>query len=65
MRAGVSDELFETLVEDPDEDGGLEAEAREVEPENFLRHIMALSASKVADGLLNPKLVLSWLLAHL
>ncbi|MFU1476492.1 MFS transporter [Roseovarius sp. C7] len=65
MREGVSDELFEALVDDPEADGGLSDAAREVEPENFLRHITSLSASKVADGLLNPKLVLSWLLAHL
>lgn len=29
---------------------------------DFLTHVAALSASKVADGLINPKLVLAWLL---
>ncbi|MCQ0090851.1 MFS transporter [Roseovarius sp. M141] len=40
------------------------AQARR-EPANFLRHAVSLSMSKVADGLIDPKLVLSWLLSHL
>lgn len=36
-----------------------------VEPGNFSRHVAALSASKIADGLIDPKLVLSWLLSVL
>jgi len=36
-----------------------------VEAQNGLRHIVALSLSKVADGLIDPKLVLSWLLGVL
>ncbi|OZB15809.1 MAG: MFS transporter [Hyphomonas sp. 34-62-18] len=39
--------------------------ACKVEPGNFSRHVAALSASKVADGLIDPKLVLSWLLTVL
>lgn len=35
------------------------------EARNGLRHVAALSMSKIADGLLNPKLVLSWLLTSL
>ncbi|MEM6650655.1 MAG: MFS transporter, partial [Pseudomonadota bacterium] len=35
------------------------------EPKNFLTHVTALSASKIADGLVDPKLVLSWLLTTL
>ncbi|MEL6958334.1 MAG: MFS transporter, partial [Pseudomonadota bacterium] len=35
------------------------------ETRNIRRHVAALSASKTADGLLNPKLVLSWLVASL
>ena len=35
------------------------------EPGNFTRHVTALSASKIADGLIDPKLVLSWLLTTL
>lgn len=57
--------LFEALVDDPSGDGGLsEAQARH-EPGNFLRHAVSLSMSKIADGLIDPKLVLSWLLTHL
>ena len=32
---------------------------------NGLRHIMSLSMTKIADGLIDPKLVLSWLLTQL
>lgn len=35
----------------------------ETEARNSLRHIASLSLSKLADGLIDPKLVLSWLLA--
>ncbi len=31
------------------------------QPRNFLLHVSALSASKTADGLLDPKIVLAWL----
>lgn len=33
-----------------------------VEAQNGLRHIISLSLSKLADGLIDPKLVVSWLL---
>lgn len=35
------------------------------QPPNFLRHIGALSLFKAADGLVDPKLVLSWLMTAL
>ena len=35
------------------------------QPENFVRHAVALGLSKAADGLMDPKLVLSWLMTHL
>ncbi|KCZ88290.1 hypothetical protein [Hyphomonas johnsonii] len=35
------------------------------EARSFTTHVLALSTSKVADGLIDPKLVLSWLLATL
>lgn len=35
----------------------------ETEARNGLRHIVSLSLSKLSDGLIDPKLVLSWLLA--
>ncbi|MBU2359614.1 MAG: MFS transporter, partial [Alphaproteobacteria bacterium] len=61
---GLTDALFRRVVDDPDSDGGLPEAARAVEPGSFLRHVAALSASKIADGLIDPKLVLSWLLTH-
>lgn len=61
----LSDELFEILVEDTDRAPDLSDAQQAAEPRNFLRHVWALSFSKLADGLVNPKLVLSWLLAHL
>lgn len=61
----IEKKLFQALVNDTSGSGGLsEAQAR-VEPANFLRHTASLSMSKIADGLIDPKLVLSWLLAHL
>ncbi|MCB1333984.1 MAG: MFS transporter [Roseivivax sp.] len=42
-----------------------DAEASEREARNGLRHMLALSLSKIADGLIDPKLVLSWLLTAL
>jgi predicted MFS family arabinose efflux permease len=35
------------------------------QPKNFVTHIIALSMTKLADGLLNPKLILSWILSSL
>lgn len=32
------------------------------QPRNFLLHVSALSSSKTADGLLDPKIVLAWLM---
>lgn len=32
---------------------------------NIFRHVVSLSLSKTADGLIDPKLVLSWLMTHL
>lgn len=39
--------------------------ACKVQPDSFLRHALALGLNKSADGLVDPKLVLSWLLTHL
>ncbi|MFN7002910.1 MAG: MFS transporter [Roseinatronobacter sp.] len=38
--------------------------ACKAQPQNFLRHATALGLSKSADGLADPKLVLSWLMTH-
>ena len=35
------------------------------QPGNFLRHVSALSLTKAADGLVDPKIVLAWLMAAL
>lgn len=35
------------------------------EARNGLRHVVALTASKLSDGLIDPKLILSWLLTSL
>jgi hypothetical protein len=55
--------LFQTLT---GADGGkpreLSADAASHEPANFLRHVASLSMTKLADGLIDPKLVLSWLM---
>lgn len=60
-----ADVLFRALVDDPSGAGGLSAAQARHEPANFLRHAGSLSMSKIADALIDPKLVLAWLLAHL
>lgn len=57
--------LFTALVDDTEGSGGLSRDQLRHEPANFLRHATTLSMSKIADGLIDPKLVLSWLLSHL
>ncbi|WP_343081257.1 MFS transporter [Ostreiculturibacter nitratireducens] len=60
-----SEEAFALLADAEEEAGDLQPEAREAEAGNFLRHAASLAATKVADGLIDPKLVLAWLLTHL
>ncbi|MEL6913996.1 MAG: MFS transporter [Pseudomonadota bacterium] len=48
--------LYETLTQE----GADPAEAS-----NFTTHLLSLTATKLADGLIDPKLVLSWLLSAL
>lgn len=43
----------------------ISAAACKVQPDSFLRHALALGLNKSADGLVDPKLVLSWLMTHL
>ena len=59
--------VFRLLTSTSDAPGNLDISdtAREHEPDNFFRHITSLSASEIADGLIDPKLVLSWLLTAL
>lgn len=59
-----SERLFRALTEAPDRNAALDGAAARTEPRSFLRHVAALSLSKTSDGLINPKLVLSWLLAQ-
>ena len=57
----ISEKLFEAVA-------GQEDEAPPVgrhEPRNGAVHVVALSFTKVADGLIDPKLVLAWLLTAL
>ncbi|WP_375261230.1 MFS transporter [Palleronia sp.] len=57
--------LFEALTHDTTSPGGLSPAAHEVEAGAFVRHAGALAMTKLADGLLSPKLILAWLLTHL
>ncbi|MCA8903220.1 MAG: MFS transporter, partial [Hyphomonas sp.] len=59
--------VFRLLTSTSETPGNLDITetARAHEPDNFFRHVTSLSASKVADGLIDPKLVLSWLLTAL
>lgn len=59
----LTDAAFDLLTGDEAETPNqLTDAARNAEPANFLRHAGALTMSKLADGLIDPKLVLSWLL---
>ncbi|MEO1241022.1 MAG: MFS transporter [Pseudomonadota bacterium] len=64
MSETTRDKVFELLTADGDERvcKDIPDSACREEPKNFSTHITALSASKIADGLVDPKLVLSWLL---
>ena len=63
-RDTLAEQAFKTLA-DTSEEADLPEAARAAEPENFLRHAVSLSLTKTADGLIDPKLVLSWLLSNL
>jgi hypothetical protein len=58
---------FEALT--AEDDGRVCADISETacreQPGNFLRHVTSLSLTKAADGLVDPKLVLAWLMAAL
>jgi hypothetical protein len=66
-RSGTAEAVFEMLTGD---DAGRvcadipESACRE-QPRSFLTHVAALGLTKTADGLIDPKLVLSWLMTHL
>lgn len=64
MRANWTETAFRVLTGADGNRGGdgLSEVARRAEAGNGLRHALSLSMTKVADGLIDPKLVLSWLL---
>lgn len=54
----ISETLHTTLTDD-------ETPADEGEPRRFVRHLASLTSTKLADGFIDPKLILSWLLSSL
>lgn len=65
MNKDVTEKIFDAVTTDTDGESGLSDGARMVEAGSFMRHVLSLSASKIADGLIDPKLVLSWILTAL
>ncbi len=65
MKETTAERIFDAVTEDRTGESDLSDKAKAVEPKNFLRHLVALSFSKISDGLIDPKLVLSWLLVNL
>ena len=67
MAEDVLDRIYGALV---DRNGlpkksELSPKVQQRQPANFLRHVVALTATKLGDGIVDPKLVLSWLLGTL
>ncbi len=62
---GWQKEAFEALSGADGHAEGLSDYAQKREAGDFLRHAASLAMTKTADGLFDPKLVLSWLLTHL
>ena len=65
MSDSTTEQIFDAVTEERAGESDLAPKAQQVEPGSFLRHVVSLGASKTADGLIDPKLVLSWLLTHL
>ncbi|TQS72332.1 hypothetical protein ERN12_00500 [Rhodobacteraceae bacterium] len=65
MGQPLSGRIFARMVGEHTDAGGLSRSAHCHEPRNFCHHILALSGTKTADGLVDPKLVLSWLVNEL
>ncbi|MFT6008478.1 MAG: hypothetical protein ACI9TB_001712, partial [Parasphingorhabdus sp.] len=63
----TTEKAFQSIV--IDDEGRVCAEipesACQQEPGNFFKHVGALALTKSADGLIDPKLVLSWLMTSL
>ena len=64
MQDSFAERSFSAISGQSD-DERMEGEAHGTEARNGLRHAASLSMTKVADGLIDPKLVLSWLLTAL
>ncbi|MEX3315993.1 MFS transporter [Sulfitobacter sp. PS-8MA] len=62
MQDDTAERAFATISGADDPAAELEGDAQQAEARNGLRHIVSLSMTKVADGLIDPKLVLAWLL---
>ncbi|WP_299561095.1 MFS transporter [uncultured Sulfitobacter sp.] len=61
----LTQHAFETISGAEGPADTLDGAAQNAEAANGLRHAASLSMTKVADGLIDPKLVLSWLLTSL
>ncbi|OAN69451.1 MFS transporter permease [Jannaschia sp. EhC01] len=64
MSSEFEESVFEAVF-DTQEEGELPDAAAKAEPASAVRHAGSLSMTKLADGLIDPKLVLSWLLTSL
>lgn len=65
MPQDITEKAFATITDAEGPAETLEGAAQQAEAGNGLRHAASLSMTKVADGLIDPKLVLSWLLTSL
>ncbi len=65
MQDGLASQAFEKLSGADGEASDLSQGAQKAEAPNALRHVASLSMTKIADGLIDPKLMLSWLLTSL
>lgn len=67
MKISASEKAYNLLTS---EDDGrvckdIPESACDEQPKSFIKHLMSLIMSKSADGLVDPKLILSWLITHL
>lgn len=65
MSRQLTQKAFDALSGTQEASDTLSKQAQDAEAANGLRHAASLSMTKVADGLIDPKLVLSWLLTSL
>ncbi|MEH6645084.1 MFS transporter [Sulfitobacter sp.] len=65
MQQTLTDKAFHAISGTEGPSDSLKDASRDAEAANGLRHAASLSMTKVADGLIDPKLVLSWLLTSL